>query len=238
MPTLIEAVQQELTADRKAAIAARGEKLQAAYKTMRAQTLADAAAGWDDQPISTARVTMELWDLIKDDDWGFGGQGMGWERSLWKMDKPYQYHGGSGGNGIGWNLPASVGSALANRDQGRYTVAFQKDGDSMFVPGALWTAAHHKIPLLSIVHNNRAWHQEVMHVQRVSYRHNRGLDRFTIGTTLREPFVDFGKLAQSMGVHGEGPITDPKDLRPAFQRALAIVKSGEPALVDVVMQGR
>ena len=28
-----------------------------------------------------------------------------------------------------------------------------------------WTAAHHKIPLLTIVHNNRAWHQETMHVQ-------------------------------------------------------------------------
>jgi acetolactate synthase-1/2/3 large subunit len=238
MPTLIEAVQQELTADRKAALAARGQKLQAAYKTMRDQTLADAAAGWDDQPITTARVSMELWDLIKNDDWGFGGEGLGWERALWKLEKPYQYHGGAGGAGVGWNLPASVGSALANRDQGRYTVAFQRDGDSMFVPGALWTAAHHKIPLLSVVHNNGGWHQELMHIQRVAYRHNRGLDRFHIGTTLRDPPVDFGKLAQSMGVHGEGPITDPKDLRPALQRALAIVKSGEPALVDVIMQPR
>ena len=238
MPTLIEAVQQELTADRKAALAARGQKLQAAYKTMRDQTLADAAAGWDDQPITTARVSMELWDLIKNDDWGFGGEGLGWERALWKLEKPYQCHGGSGGVGIGWNLPGSIGAALANRDQGRYTVAFQNDGDLMFVPGALWTAAHHKIPLLSVVHNNGGWHQELMHIQRVAYRHNRGLDRFTIGTTLRDPPVDFGKLAQSMGVHGEGPIKDPKDLRPALQRALAIVKSGEPALVDVIMQPR
>jgi acetolactate synthase-1/2/3 large subunit len=238
MPTLIEAVQQELTADRKAAIAARGQKLQAAYKNMRDQILADASAGWDDQPISTARVNMELWDLIKNDDWGFGGEGMGWERALWKLEKPYQYCGGSGGGGVGWNLPGSIGAALANRDQGRYTVAFQKDGDSMFVPGALWTAAHHKIPLLSIVHNNGGWHQELMHIQRVAYRHNRGLDRFTIGTTLRNPPVDFGMLARSMGVHGEGPIKDPKDLRPAMQRALAVVKSGEPALIDVIMQPR
>ena len=238
MPTLIEAVQQAMSADRKTAIAARAQKMQAAYQTMREGALSSAAAGWDDQPISTARVCMELWDLIKNDDWAFGGQGLGWNQALWKLEKPWHNHGVSGGSGIGYNLPASIGAALANRDQGRYTVAFQRDGDSMFVPGSLWTAAHHKIPLLSIVHNNGGWHQELMHIQRVAYRHKRGLDRFTIGTTLRDPPVDFGMLARSMGVHGEGPIRDPKDLRPAMQRALAVVKSGEPALVDVIMQPR
>jgi thiamine pyrophosphate-dependent acetolactate synthase large subunit-like protein len=45
-------------------------------------------------------------------------------------------------------------------------------------------------------------------------------------------------MAKSMGVHGEGPIDNPRDLAPAFRRALAIVKKGEPALVDVVSQGR
>ena len=238
MPTLIEAVQKELSGDRKSAIAARGQKLQAAYKTMQDNTLEAAAAGWDDQPITTARVSMELWDLIKNDNWAFGGQQMGWEQGLWKLEKPWHSNGVSGGSGVGYNLPASIGAALAHRDQGRYTVAFQKDGDSMFVPGSLWTAAHHKIPLLSIVHNNGGWHQELMHIQRVAYRHKRGLDRFHIGTTLRDPPVDFGMLARSMGVHGQGPIRDPKDLRPAMQRALAIVKSGEPALIDVIMQPR
>jgi acetolactate synthase I/II/III large subunit len=35
-----------------------------------------------------------------------------------------------------------------------------------------------------------------------------------------------------------GPITDPKDLAAALKRALQVVKSGEPALVDVVTQPR
>jgi thiamine pyrophosphate-dependent acetolactate synthase large subunit-like protein len=55
---------------------------------------------------------------------------------------------------------------------------------------------------------------------------------------LREPFIDFAKLAESMGVRGEGPITDPKDLGPALARGIAAVKAGEPALIDVVTQGR
>ena len=36
-----------------------------------------------------------------------------------------------------------------------------------------------------------------------------------------------------MGVYAEGPITDPKDLGPAILRAIAVVKRGEPALVEV-----
>jgi len=45
-------------------------------------------------------------------------------------------------------------------------------------------------------------------------------------------------LAQSMGVHAEGPIERPADLAPALKRAIAVVKRGEPALVDVVTQVR
>jgi thiamine pyrophosphate-dependent acetolactate synthase large subunit-like protein len=102
----------------------------------------------------------------------------------------------------------------------------------------LWTAAHHRIPLLNIVHNNRAYHEEVMHVQRMANRRNRGIDRAWIGTTIDDPAVNFAKLAQSMGIYAEGPITDPKDLDPALRRAIAVVKRGEPALVDVVTQPR
>jgi acetolactate synthase-1/2/3 large subunit len=131
-----------------------------------------------------------------------------------------------------------VGAALANRKRGRFSVSIQNDGDLMYAPGVLWTAAHHKIPLLSVMHNNRAYHQELMHVQRMADRHNRGIDRAVIGTTLEDPNIDYSKIAQGLGVHAEGPITDPKDLGPAIKRAVEIVRRGEPALVDVVTQPR
>jgi acetolactate synthase-1/2/3 large subunit len=50
------------------------------------------------------------------------------------------------------------------------------------------------------------------------------------------PEPDFGALARSMGVWGEGPIDNPKDLGPALKRALEVVKSGKPALLDVITQ--
>jgi benzoylformate decarboxylase/acetolactate synthase-1/2/3 large subunit len=117
-------------------------------------------------------------------------------------------------------------------------VQFQGDGDMMYAPGALWTAAHHNIPLLTVMHNNRCYHQEIMHVQRMAAIHNRPQPTARIGTEITNPNIDFAKLAQSMGVWAEGPITDPAKLGPALQRAIAVVKSGKPALIDAVCQGR
>jgi thiamine pyrophosphate-dependent acetolactate synthase large subunit-like protein len=131
-----------------------------------------------------------------------------------------------------------VGAALANKKHGRLSVSIQNDGDLMYAPGVLWTAAHHHIPLLSVMHNNRGYHQEVMHLQRMGNRHQRGVTRAGIGTTLVDPNIDFATIARGMGVHGEGPISDPKDLAPALKRALEVVQKGEPALVDVVTQPR
>ena len=63
------------------------------------------------------------------------------------------------------------------------------DGDMMYTSSAFWTAAHHKIPLLAVMHNNRAYHQELMHMQRMANRRNRGIDRARIGTEIANPHV-------------------------------------------------
>jgi len=88
------------------------------------------------------------------------------------------------------------------------------------------------------MHNNRAYHQELMQIQIMADQHNRGITRAGIGNTLVDPPIDYAKLAQSMGMHGEGPIADPKDLAPAIRRAIEVVKRGDPALVDVLTQPR
>ena len=165
---------------------------------------------------------------------------MAGRRSSGISTNPTTTSGGSGGAGVGYNAPSAVGAALANRKYGRLSVNIQKDGDMMYAPGILWTAAHHNIPLLIVMHNNRAYHQEVMHLQRMANRHNRGIDfsSIRVGTMIENPNIEYAKLAQSMGVYGEGPITDPNELGPAIRRALAVVEGGEPALVDAVTQPR
>jgi thiamine pyrophosphate-dependent acetolactate synthase large subunit-like protein len=237
LPALIEACKRLLTSDRKRAIEERGKKLAAAHENGMERARAEAAYGWDSSPISPGRLYAEIWAQIKDRDWSLVS-GEHAQPRLWNFDKFYRSIGSSGGSGVGYNAPASAGAALANRKHGRLSVNIQNDGDLMYAPGILWTTAHHQIPLLSIMNNNRAYHQEVMHFQRMACRHQRGITNAAIGSTLQDPNIEYAQLAKSLGVHGEGPITDPKDLGPAIARAIEVVQHGEPALVDVVTQPR
>jgi acetolactate synthase I/II/III large subunit len=241
LPALTEAVKAAVPADRKAAFEKRGEALRKASAESRERARVAASYGWDASPISTARLCAELWAQIRNEDWSLVSRDTfqnSWPHRLWSMERHYHYIGGSGGYGEGHNAPAAVGAALANRAFGRFTVNIQADGDLMYAPGVLWTAVHHKIPLLNVMHNNRGYHQEVMHVQRMADRRDRVLNDGPIGTQIIGPDIDYARLAQSMGMFAIGPIEDPKDLAPALKRAVAVVKAGEPALVDVVSQPR
>ena len=246
LPSLIEAVKRLITDDRRRASQERGTRLTAASRAAFDRARADAGYAWDSTPISTARAAAELWAQIRNEDWSlvssaFGPSSAGWSGwplRLWKFEKPYHHIGSTGAAGIGYGAPATVGAALANRTHGRLSVSIQNDGDLLYGPAALWTAAHHKIPLLIVMNNNRAYHEEVMHVQRMSSRRNRGVDSINTGLTLDNPAIDFAKLAQGLGVNAQGPISNPGDLGPAIKRAIEVVKRGEPALVDVIMQPR
>jgi acetolactate synthase-1/2/3 large subunit len=240
LPALTEAVKRLTDDGRKSAFAARGQKLAAAHLASVERARSDATIAWDASPITTARMCAEVYAQIKDEDWSLVGNTIrnNWPHRLWNMDKPYSWNGGSGGAGIGYNAPASLGAALANKRHGRLTITFNGDGDLMFVPNTLWTAAHHRIPILYIVHNNRAYHQEYMYLQAMAARHGRGIENTKIGTTITDPNVDYATVARGFGVHGEGPIIDPNDLGPALTRAIAAVKSGQPALIDVVTDPR
>ena len=240
LPVLTEAVKRLIDAPRKSAFEARGKKLAALHAAMVEQAKSDATIGWDSSPITTARLCAEVYAQIKDEDWSLVGTSirLTWPHRLWDFKKPHQWNGFSGGAGVGYNLPASLGAALANKREGRFTLAFGGDGDFMFSPGTLWTAAHHRIPMLYIVQNNRAYHQEYMYLVAMAARHNRSVEKAEIGTTLTDPNIKFALLARGMGVYGEGPIVDPAELAPALSRAIAIVKRGEPAILDVVTDPR
>jgi acetolactate synthase I/II/III large subunit len=241
LPYLIEACKKLITADRRRAFEDRGKKFAVAHKEAFNRGVDAASVGWNASPVSVARIAAELWPLIKNDDWSFvSPQGFAgnWPNKLWDMKKMYHYIGGQGAGGMGYGAPASVGAALANRKYGRVSINIQTDGDFNYAPGVFWTAAHHRIPLLTIMHNNRGYHQEVMFVEQMCSVHNRGADRAHIGTKLWDPDINYMKIAQGYGLYAEGPISDPNDLAPALKRGVERVKKGEPVLIDVVTQPR
>ena len=241
LPLLVDAVRRLLAPAQRDRVAARGAAIRKAHEAARAQDRENARYGWGASPISLARLAAELWAQIKADDWSLvSWQGFvsGWPGRLWNVHRPYHYIGGQGAGGMGYGAPAAVGAALANKKHGRLSINIQTDGDLNYAPGVLWTAVHHEIPLLTIMHNNRAYHAEVMFIQQNAGLHRRGADRAHIGTTIRDPNIDYAKLAQSYGMYGEGPIEDPDELAGAIRRGLARVRAGEPALIDVVTQPR
>jgi len=245
LPLIIEAVKLQLTPDQKARIQERIAKHARANRDARVEAVTRAIdakrAGWNGSPISTARVYAELWPLIMNEDWclsspsNFSG---GHNAQLWDHDKPYSYLGGQGAGGMGYGAPASVGAALAARARNRIVVNVQTDGDLNYAPGVLWTAVHHKLPMLTVMHNNRAWHQEFMFVEYMAGVRGRGEDRAHIGNTLRDPYIDYVKMAGGYGMAGEGPITDPSKLSAALRRGVSAAKRGEPYMIDVITQPR
>ncbi len=245
LPLVIEAATARINATTRKAISARTLRHSKANREKRITDLRAALEkkreGWDASPISLARIYAELWPFIKDLDWClaspsiFSGQH---HVALWDHDMPHSYLGGHPAAALGYGLGAATGAALAARDRDRIVINIQTDGDFNYTPGSMWTAAHHKLPMLTIMHNNRAWHMELMYVQYMTGVRGRGTDRAHIGTTFRDPYIDYAKMAEGYGVKSEGPISDPTLLAAALERGVEVVKDGEPYLIDVLTQPR
>jgi thiamine pyrophosphate-dependent acetolactate synthase large subunit-like protein len=191
-------------------------------------------------PVSVPKLASDLWECIKGEDWALvGGNLAGWARRIWDINQPQHYQGGSGGAGLGYVAGAALGGALALKGTGKLCVSLQPDGDFMFSPGALWTAAHHRIPLLTIMYNNRTYFNSEEHAVDVARNRERDVEKRGEGIWISGPEIDYATMARSMGVYGEGPIDRPEEVIPAVQRAMRVVQEQQlPALVDVVCQPR
>ena len=215
-------------------------QLKAKHDELRAHWQFQAEKARDEKPIAVSWLHRELGEVIKDEDWVLTHEGLSsWARNLWTWEKPYQYAGSKMGAGLGFGLGISVGAALACRPLNRLCVDIQPDGDFLFNSSGLWTAAHHQIPLLIIMYNNRTYYNSESHQKMVAKARGRPLENTAIGTRIEAPFIDYAGMARSFCVHGEGPIEDPQELRPALERAIKYLKDNKrPVLLDVVTQAR
>jgi thiamine pyrophosphate-dependent acetolactate synthase large subunit-like protein len=85
--------------------------------------------------------------------------------------------------------------------------------------------------------NNRVYYNDVEHQEKVAIHRGRPVENKLIGMEMGKPPVDFANLARTFSIHGEGPITEPDQIRPAVERAIKVIKEEKrPALVDVIMQ--
>ena len=221
---------QKKVAERKLRVGKRHEEVWARWQE-------EARGNWDASPITFARLALEVWDVIKDEDWVLTANELKHQvRKLWDFDKPYRHPGVELGTAT--QIGISIGVALAHKGTGRLVVDIQPDGDLMFDAGALWVAAKYQIPMLIVMHNNRAYYNDWAHQLRMAQIRGTDEARAHIGMDLFGPEPDFGALARAMGCYGEGPIDKPANIKPALQRAIAEVKKGRVALVDTITQHR
>ncbi len=218
--------------------AARRKEISAAHDALREKWERDAKTDWDASPMTAARLASEIWRVIKGEDWVLTANTLeDWTLRLWDVDSPKRHPGRSFGTAT--QIGVSLGVGLAYRGTDTVVVDIQPDGDLMYDPGALWTAANSRIPLLVVMYNNRAYYNDLEHQIRVAHHRGTPVENARVGQELDDPAPDFAMLAKSFGWYAEGPIAAPDDAGPAIERALAYVKEKRlPALVDTIVRRR
>jgi benzoylformate decarboxylase len=206
-------------------------------RTLKAQEAqaqrARAAKRWDAAPISMPRLAAEIEaalpaDAILVDEAITAGPDLA--RTV-HFERPGDYVGVRGG-GIGQALPGALGVKLAHPE--RPVVAVSGDGSAMYSIQALWTAAHHALPVVFLIVNNREY--RILKHNMDTYRQRFGAkpDRGYPNMDLLPPDLGFVDLARGLGVEALRVAT-PGELRPALDKALA---ANRPFLLDVAVEGR
>src|SRR5262249_33846777 len=136
---------------------------------------------------------------------------------------------GPRGGGIGQGLPSAIGVKLAHPK--RPVICLSGDGSSLYTIQALWSAAHHNVPVVFIILNNRVYSILKLNMNRYRSLFGVGGERPHPHMDLTNPTMQYVDIARGFGVAGQR-IEDPAQLGPAISAAVA---SGKPMLLDVVI---
>jgi thiamine pyrophosphate-dependent acetolactate synthase large subunit-like protein len=158
--------------------------------------------------------------------------------AAWDVRQPWQVSRSGRGAGLGQAAGTAVGGALAHQGSGRLSISVIGDGDLLYTPSALWTASNLRLPLLTIVNNNRSYGNDEGHQEYLARRRGRPVENRGVGIFIENPDTSFADLARAFDVEGFGPVEEPDDLAPILERAVRSTLEGRPVLVDVRTQRR
>ena len=236
MRQLADVVKKRLADDPKsrARIEQRKASLSKRHDDLRARQREAARKGWDDRPITPARLVSEVWDAVKNKNWLLAVRNQSsFPEGIWEFGGAGQYLGHNGGGGVGYGPGAAVGAAIANRNSDRLCVSLLGDGDFVMAAGAIWSAVHYRAPILMIINNNTTWGNDEKHQIEVAGDRGRPVENAWIGQRMVNPDIDHAMTARSYGAWSAGPITDPNELAGVLKQAVAEVEKGSVAVIDV-----
>ena len=215
------------------AAAQRREALGALKEQERERQQARLKEGWDSSPMSTARLMAEIRDAVPE------GVAVVHEAITAAADltrtlsfaNETDYLASRGG-GIGQGLPGGIGYKLAFPE--RPVLCISGDGSSLYTIQALWTAAHHKIPVVFVILNNRVYRILKINMSRFRSEFGLGGERAFPHMDLTDPDLDYVSLAAGFGMAAKA-VRRAEEVGPAVREAFA---SGKPYLLDVLIDGR
>ncbi len=240
----LEALWQATTGINGAAARAREDAFRAQKQADDAAQKARVEKAWSRTPTSMARVMAELKaaspnNVIVVDETITANLDLFKTFTFAGAD---DYYSGRGG-GIGQGVAGALGVAVA--EPGRPILCLSGDGSSMYSIQALWTAAHHDLPIVFVILANREY--RVLKHNIDAYRARFDVPAFRRGSAesalsnkpymhmdLSGPTLGFVDLAKGMGVAGTH-VTEAEDI----QRAVAAAfKSGKPHLIEIEIEGK
>jgi thiamine pyrophosphate-dependent acetolactate synthase large subunit-like protein len=227
---LLASLQKHLTPAYREEAQRRAQSVQAMAQQI-AQTMdASARAKRDNVPISADRMAREVAGAIAPDTVLFdesitaGGYVM---RHL-RMSEPGTHYRAAGG-GLGPGMPNPIGLRLGRPD--RPVLSIVGDGAALYTIQALWTAAHHAVPVTWVIANNASY--RILKLNMIEYLGEGAAERRFVAMDLTDPPLDFSRIAASFGVKGVR-VEHPDQIGDAVREAQ---KAGEPRVVDVVIDG-
>ncbi len=240
LPELLDFVRQALNRDggSSSRIAGRRAALEGEQAKLQEQRTAGATRGWDNRPIAHNRLFGDLWSIVKDLPFTFVNGGPA-GRGGFDITQPEQIvaPGGANGAGVGSGAGGAIGSTIALKDTGRLFINVQGDGDLLYTPSSLYTAANMQLPLLTIVNNNRSYGNDEGHQEFIARTRGRPIENKGVGIFIEDPSPNFAKIASGFDIEAFGPVKDPSALREVLQRAVqTVMRDQRPVLVDVVTE--
>jgi benzoylformate decarboxylase len=229
----LEALWQTTTGVNGAAVRARQEAFRAQKQSDDTAQKARVQKAWSRTPTSMARVMAEL-RTASPDNVVVVDETITANLDLFKtftFAGPGDYYSGRGG-GIGQGVAGAIGVAVA--EPKRPILCLSGDGSSMYSIQALWTAAHHDLPIVFVILANREYRVLKHNIDAYRARFDVKSNKPYAHMDLTGPALGFVDLAKGMGVAGTH-VVKAEDIQGAVAAAF---KSGKPHLIEIEIEGK
>jgi len=210
--------QEKFSAQKQADDAAQKARVQKAWSrspTSMARAMAEIRSGAPDNVVVVDETITANLDLFK--TFTFSGAG--------------DYYSGRGG-GIGQGVAGAIGVAVA--ETRRPILCLSGDGSSMYSIQALWTAAHHDLPIVFVILANREYRVLKHNIDAYRARFDVKSNKPYMHMDLTGPALGFVDLAKGMGVAGTH-VVKADDIHGAVAAAF---KSSKPHLIEIEIEGK